>query len=119
MRRFWLVALVSVVGGFGAFLGSVIGNALGKAGLFAGAMLGGAIAVALAVRLAARRGLVSAARVRHATLGGLGGFALAAFVAVNTLSSPIGPILSVALIGLGASFGAVSRRPSRTSDRVV
>jgi hypothetical protein len=116
MRRFWLFALVSALGGFGAFLGSVLGNALGKRSLFAGAMVGGAIAIALAVRLAARRGLLAQTRVPHATLGGLGGFALAAFVAVNTLSSPIGPALSVALIGLGAVFGAVPRRPSRISD---
>jgi hypothetical protein len=119
MRRFWLFALVSGLGALGAFLGSVLGNAAGKAGLFAGAMLGGALAVVAAVRLAARFRLVVSTRVAHATLGGLGGFALAAFVAVNTLSSPIGPILSVALIGLGALFGAVRRGPSGTSDRVV
>jgi hypothetical protein len=109
MRRFWLFALVSALGGLGAFLGSILGNAGGKVGLYAGAMLGGALAVALAVRLAARLGLVAQTRVLHATLGGLGGFALAVLVAVNTLSSPIGPILSVGLIGLGAVFGAVSR----------
>jgi hypothetical protein len=119
MRRFWLFALVSALGAFGAFLGSVLGNAAGKVGLFAGALLGGALAVIAAVRLAARFGLVAPTRVPHATLGGLGGFALAAFVAVNTLSSPIGPVLSVGLIGLGALFGAASPTPSRSSDRVV
>ena len=119
MRRFWLFALVSGLGAVGAFLGSVLGNAAGKKGLFAGAMLGGALAVVAAVRLGARFRLVPPTRVPHATLGGLGGFALAALVAVNTLSSPIGPILSVALIGLGAVFGAVRRGPASTSDRVV
>jgi hypothetical protein len=112
MRRFWLFALVSGLGGLGALLGSILGNAGGKVGLYVGAMLGGALAVALAVRIAARLGLVPQTRVPHATLGGLGGFALATFVAVNTLSSPIGPILSVALIGLGALFGAAPRAPS-------
>ena len=113
MRRFWLVALVSGLGGLGAFLGSVLGHALGQAGVFAGAIVGGALAIVVAVRLAARFGLVSRTRVPHATLGGLGGFALAALVAVNTLSSPVGPILSVALIGLGALFGAATYvRPS-------
>jgi hypothetical protein len=109
MRRFWLFAIVSGLGGLGAFLGSVLGNDLGKTALVAVALLGGAIAVALAVRLAAALDLLPRTRVPHATLGGLGGFALAAFVAVNTLSSPVGPILSVALIGLGALFGAARR----------
>jgi hypothetical protein len=119
MRRFWLFALVSALGAVGAFLGSVVGNAAGRVGLFAGALLGGALAVVAAVRLAARLRLIAPTRIPHATLGGLGGFALAALIAVNTLSSPMGPILSVALIGLGAVFGAVRRAPSSTSDRVV
>ena len=118
MRRFWLFVLSSGLGGLGAFLGSILGNAAGKTGLFAGAMLGGAIAVALGVRLAARLALVPQTRLAHTTLGALGGFALAALVAVNTLSSPVGPVLSVALIGLGAVFGA-ARGLSGASDRVV
>jgi hypothetical protein len=109
MQRFWLFALVSGLGGLGAFLGSILGNAAGRAGLFAGAILGGAVAVALGVRIAGRLGLVPRTRVAHATLGGLGGFALAVLVAINTLSSPLGPILSVALIGLGTVFGAARR----------
>ena len=119
IQRFWLFALVSGLGGLGAFLGSIVGNAAGKIGLFAGAMVGGAFAVTLGVRIAARLGLVPQTRITHATLGGLGGFTLAAFVAVNTLSSPIGPMLSVALIGLGAVFGAARRVSSGPSDRVV
>jgi hypothetical protein len=118
MRRFWLFALMSAVGGLGAFLGSLLGNAAGKTGLFAGAIVGGAIAIALGIRLAARLALVPKTRIAHATLGALGGFALAALVAVNTLSSPVGPVLSVALIGLGAVFGA-ARVPEDTSDRAV
>ena len=119
MQRFWLFALVSALGGLGAFLGSIVGNAAGKTGLFAGAIVGGAIGVILGVRIAARLGLVPRTRIAHTTLGGLGGFALAAFVAVNTLSSPIGPALSVALIGLGALFGAARRVPPDASDRVA
>lgn len=119
MWRFWLFVLVSGLGGLGAVLGSILGNAGGKVGLYIGALLGGGLAVAFAVRLAARLGLVPQTRVRHATLGGLGGFALAAVIAVNTLSSPIGPILSAALIGLGAVFGALPRAPSGASDRVA
>lgn len=118
MRRFWLFALISALGGLGAVLGSILGNAAGKTGLFVGALLGGGIAVALGVQLAARLALVPTMRITHTTLGALGGFALAALVAVNTLSSPIGPVLSVALIGLGAVFGA-ARGPSGASDRVV
>lgn len=106
MRHFWLFALMSVIGGLGAILGSMLGNAAGRTGLFIGALVVGAIAIALGVRLAARLALVPPTRVTHTTLGALGGFALAALVAVNTLSSPIGPVLSAALIGLGAVFGA-------------
>jgi hypothetical protein len=39
-------------------------------------------------------------------LGAALGFIAAATVAVNTLSSPIGPVFSTALIGVGALVGA-------------
>jgi hypothetical protein len=115
MKRFWLFALVSVFGGLGAALGSILGNAAGPIGLRVGAVAGGAIAIALAVQLGARAGLVPPARVRHTTLGGLGGFALAIVVALNTMASPVGPVLSAALIGLGAVFGASSAGTPRQS----
>lgn len=108
MKRFWLFVLVTMLGGLGAALGSMLGNAAGPVGLRIGAVAGGAIAIALAVRLGVRAGLVPVTRVRHTILGALGGFALAIVVALNTLSSPVGPALSAALIGLGAVFGASS-----------
>jgi hypothetical protein len=39
-------------------------------------------------------------------MGAAAGFSLAAAIAVNTLGSPIGPILSTALVGVGAVLGA-------------
>jgi hypothetical protein len=112
MRRFWLFVLATGLGGLGAVVGSILGNALGARGLYVGALLGGALGVVVAASLGARFGLFSSARVRHAILGGLGGFAVAAVIAVNTLSSPVGPLLSAALIGLGMLFGAAGRRGS-------
>jgi hypothetical protein len=45
----------------------------------------------------------------------IGGFVAAALVAINTLSSPVGPILSNALTGIGALIGSRYSRPKPAS----
>ena len=40
------------------------------------------------------------------------GFLLAAIIAIKTISSPIGPIASTLLIGLGATIGSLARGSS-------
>ena len=40
------------------------------------------------------------------SIGAIIGFVIAVFVAMSTLSSPVGPILSTALVGMGAIMGS-------------
>lgn len=103
MRIFFLTALL---GGFGAAAGSMIGERFDTKGLYAGAVLGGIVAVAFAVWLAVRLAWIERRNFRPALWGGEIGFLVAAPVAVQMLSSPIGPILSTVLIGAGALVGS-------------
>ena len=103
MRIFFVTAFL---GGLGAALGSVLGHRFGQTGLYAGAVVGGIAAVAFAVWLAARLAWIEGRNFRPALLGGEIGFLVAAPVAVQMLSSPVGPILSTALIGGGALIGS-------------
>jgi hypothetical protein len=94
-------------GGLGGFLGSVIGAALGdKPALFAGGVIGGLIVSPAAAWLAARLRWIEPASVTGAAIGATVGFAAAVAVAVNTLSSPVGPVLSPLLVGAGGLLGA-------------
>lgn len=114
MKIFFLTAFL---GGLGAALGSILGNAFGKPGLYAGAVLGGLIAVALAVYIALRLRWISRANLAPTLIGGEVGFLVAAPIAVQMLSSPIGPILSTGLIGLGALIG--SRRAESSAGSTL
>ena len=91
-----------VLGGFGGFAGSVIGGAFGKTGLFVGGFLGGVVIAPLSAKLAVARGWIAPTQYWPVTAGAALGFVAAATVAINTLSSPIGPALSTLLTGLGA-----------------
>jgi hypothetical protein len=106
MKKFWLFLAMWIVGGVGAAVGSMVGHAFGSRGLFIGAIVGGLLAVALVAQFAAWRGWISKSQKVMTTLGGAFGFLLAATIATRTLSSPIGPVLSSLLIGVGALLGA-------------
>ena len=95
-----------IFGGVGAAVGSMVGHAFGSRGLFIGGIVGGLLAVALIAQFATWRGWISKSQRGMTTLGGALGFLLAATIATRTLSSPIGPILSSLLIGVGALLGA-------------
>jgi len=114
MKRVWLFLAMWIVGGLGAAVGSILGHALGSRGLYIGAIVGGLLAVALVSQFAAWRGWISKSQRGMTTLGGALGFLVAAVIATRTLSSPIGPILSSFLIGVGALLGA--RVGARGSD---
>lgn len=94
------------LGGVGGLLGSIVGNAFGKTGLFAGGIVGGLLAAPATGLIAARRGWVGISEWSRVAIGAAFGFLLAAGIAVNTLSSPVGPILSTLVIGAGAVLGA-------------
>lgn len=108
-KAFILFLLVCFLGGIGTFLGSVLGNAFGKTGLYTGAIIGGIVGVVAATKLAVRRKVLGPKRFWLATIGGILGLLLAAIIATNNLSTPIVPLASILLIGLGASFGAAAR----------
>ena len=104
-----LLVLTCFLGGVGAFLGSVLGHAVGERGLYVGGVIGGIIGVFAATKIAVSRKILGQKRFWGATIGGMLGFILAAMIATNNLSSPVVPLLSILLIGLGAVFGAASR----------
>ena len=100
-----LVLVLSGLTGLGAVVGSMVGHGVGGRGLIVGALIGGLGALYGATALAQRLRLI-APRQRVATLlGGTIGFLLAALIAVRTASSPVGPILSSVLVGLGGLAG--------------
>src|SRR6266550_2995928 len=111
MNRAALFFLACALGGAGGALGSMAGHAFGKTGLWAGGILGGLLASKIVARIALWRGWIVRSQYWPTVLGTVTGFLLACAVVVNTLSSPIGPIMSTLLIGAGAVFGAI-RSPS-------
>ncbi|MFN2602257.1 MAG: hypothetical protein ABR582_05810 [Gemmatimonadaceae bacterium] len=104
-----LWGLVSLLAGLVGFLASVLGHFLGENGVSVAGIVGGAIGVFAATQVARRGGILSARRYWPATIGGLLGLILAAIIAVNHLHTPVVPIASILVIGLGAVFGAASR----------
>jgi hypothetical protein len=105
-----LFIVASVMGGLGGFLGSVLGNAFGREGLFAGGFIGGALLAPVTAWVARWRRWIEPSQFWPVAVGAGVGFLAAATLAVNTLSSPIGPLIATTLTGLGAVAGAkVSR----------
>ena len=109
-----LFLLLVIAGGAGALAGSVVGGAFGKIGLFTGGFLGGTLASAAAAYLAARLKWIQPNERAGTACGAVAGFLAAAIVAINTLSSPVGPVLSTLLTGIG---GLLGRRLARRSSQ--
>lgn len=104
--RLKLFIAMCVLGGVGGFVGSVIGAVFGARGLFVGGFIGGLLIAPMSGKIALWRGWISAHQYWPTVVGAAVGFLAAAFVAVNTLSSPVGPILSTTLTGIGALIGS-------------
>jgi hypothetical protein len=100
-----LFVLLVASGGFGAFAGSVLGGLVGTRALFIGAVAGGIVGSAVAPVLAARWRWLERREVAGTGIGAVAGFLAAALVAVNTMSSPAGPVVSTLLIGVGGLAG--------------
>jgi hypothetical protein len=111
MKRGALFLVACALGGVGGALGSMVGHAFGKGGLWAGGILGGLLASMLVARIALWRRWIVRSQYWPTVLGTAIGFLVACAVAVNTLSSPIGPFMSTLLIGAGALLGTI-RAPS-------
>jgi hypothetical protein len=116
MNRIALFLVACAVGGLGGALGSIAGHSFGKNGLWAGGILGGLLASVLIARIALWRRWIVRSRYWLTVLGAAIGFLLACAVAVKTLSSPVGPILSTLLIGVGAVLGSI-RAPSASDPQ--
>lgn len=106
MQRIYLFVVACALAGLGGAVGSICGNAFGRTGLWIGGVIGGLLASLLVAQIAVwRRWILPTLRLSTAA-GTAVGFLAAAAIAVNTLSSPVGPVLSTALVGLGALVGA-------------
>lgn len=106
MNKLWLFITATLLGGFGGFLGSVLGGGIGRGALFAGGFIGGVAVAPLTALVARKRGWIDHSRLWYVAIGAALGFIAAATLAVNTLSSPVGPVLATTLIGIGALAGA-------------
>jgi hypothetical protein len=93
----------------------MVGHSFGKGGLWAGGILGGLFASMLIARIALWRRWIVRSQYWPTVLGTAIGFLLACAVAVNTLSSPVGPIMSTLLIGVGAVLGSIRAHSSSES----
>ena len=94
------------LGGLGTAIGSILSNAFGRTGLFVGAVLGGILAIAAVARVLVKLVWLPPTSYRAALAGGLLGFAIAVPIAVANLHTPIVPIASCALVGVGLLLGA-------------
>lgn len=113
-----LFGLEVLLGGAGAVAGSMLGNAFGRGGVLGGAVIGGVTLVIAAGFLACRLGWIKRAERFWVIGGGVAGFVVACLVAVATLSSPIGPLLSSLMVGIGAVLGAaLGRSPHGKHDQ--
>jgi len=111
-----LFVISCVLGGLGGALGSIAGHAAGQAGLWIGGIVGGLVGAIAAAAIARARHWITPAQFPTTAAGAGVGFLLAAAVAVKTVSSPVGPVLSTALIGLGALVGARFHRHANGLD---
>jgi hypothetical protein len=113
-----LFLLLIAAGGAGGVIGSMFGAAAGKRGLFIGGFVGGLIAAPLASYLAARLRWIDPRDVKGTALGAALGFLAAAMIAINTLNSPLGPVLATLLVGAGGIVGGrVQARVSRSREK--
>lgn len=117
MPRVFLFMTSCVLAGLGAALGSVLGHTIGPTGLRVGGIMGGLVGSAAAAALGVSFRWIAHRQYWATAIGAMLGFLGAALIALNTLSSPIGPVLSTLLVGAGALIGARLRVAS--SDRLM
>ena len=106
MRAFPTLLLSWLATGVAAVVGSILGNAAGSRGLIVGAVAGGILGLLAAVVGARRFAWIPREETRGAFLGGLAGFALAIPITLTYMQTPLIPVLSCGLAGIGALLGA-------------
>jgi hypothetical protein len=108
MKRLSLFVISMLLTGAIAAIGSMAGHFFGPhLGVTLGGVFGGLFGAVLSGRIAVRLKWIVAEDFYPTCLGAGIGFLVAAFIAMKTLSSPMGPILSSLLIGAGAVIGSL------------
>jgi hypothetical protein len=115
MKRVFLFLVSTILTGTAAAIGSMVGHFFGShLGVILGGIFGGLFGAIFSARIAVRLKWIAHEGFYPTTFGAGIGFLAAAIIAMKTLSSPIGPILSSLLIGVGAVIGSLigARRQS-------
>ncbi len=108
MKRILLFVVSTIVTGALAAIGSMAGHFFDpRLGVMLGGVFGGLFGAVLSARIAVRRNWIAPDDLYPTTVGAGTGFLAAALIATKTLSSPIGPVLSSFLIGIGALVGSL------------
>jgi hypothetical protein len=108
-RKVVIFVLVSLASGIFAVIGSILGGSLfGQTGLFIGALLLGILSVVVSILILYRVRWIGLPKLYRSMIGGVLGFLLAAVLAVygsRLFNSPVVPVLSVTLVGIGVLLG--------------
>jgi hypothetical protein len=107
MRHAKVFILLTIAAGAFAVAGSALGAAVAHPALFAAGIAGGLIGCLVGASLARRLKWIPPSTTKFVAIGACVGFAAAAAIAMNTLHSPLGPILSSLLVGVGGLIGSL------------
>jgi NCAIR mutase (PurE)-related protein len=113
MKAAGVFIVLVIAAGMGAAVGSVVGSLIAHPVLFVGGAVGGLCGSWLGAWLSAWMNWIPERGTLSVALGATVGFACAILIAVNTLHTPVGPMLSTLLVGVG---GLVGRRLSRAPE---
>jgi hypothetical protein len=102
-----------IAAGVGAAVGSALGSLIAHRVLFVGGTIGGLSGSWLGAWLSARMNWIPERDTFAVALGATVGFGCAVLIAVNTLHTPVGPMLSTLLVGVG---GLLGRRRSKAPE---
>jgi len=104
-RNIKLFSGVSLLCGIFTFLGSILGHAINQTTLFIGAGVGGVFGIIFSVLIFLKLKVVHRDSLFSTITWGIIFFGTASLFAVTNLNSPIIPLLSVLLVGLGCVIG--------------
>jgi len=104
-RNIKLFSGVCFLCGIFTFLGSILGHAINKNTLFIGASVGGVVGIILSVLIFLKLKVVHRDSLLSTIIWGIIFFGTASLFAATNLNSPIIPLLSILLVGLGCVIG--------------
>ena len=112
MKAAGVFIVLVIAAGMGAAVGSALGSLIAPRVLFVGGTIGGVTGSWLGAWLSARMNWIAERDTLAVALGATLGFACAVLIAVNTLHTPVRPMLSTLLVGVGGLAGrCLSRAP--------